>query len=349
MGTDSGPGDSPARGELTDVRGLAFGSGGLVLVADAGENRISVFDSLGHLLYTIGRDGSGPGDLRSPCCISTTADAHLWVKEDGNRRYSEFVVDPSSAQYVRSISMPNGGSGLFDRISWSNGGLVHIGAAGVDSSGRFLFARNVLQRSGAWAAIDTILSPLPESLGAVVKRTIHGAGSAGLSVLQLPFSPRALWAFGPGTQYAQVISSSYDVTVFGPHRAHAWDATRRLPVRGLSDSQRQYAADIRALIARRDPDNAKRLAIPSARPQVENLCADPDGRLWVQFASPLPAMRMADVYDSAGRLLTTRAWPDTVDMSLCAARGTQALGLVSDSVGIERAVLLQFSDSLARP
>jgi hypothetical protein len=245
--------------------------------------------------------------------------------------------------------MPNGGSGLFDRISWSNGGLVHIGAAGVDSSGRFLFARNILHDSGAWAAIDTILSPLPESLGAVVKRTTHGAGSAGLSVLQLPFAPRALWSFGPGTQYVQVISSSYDVTVFGPHHAHVWSATRQLPVRALSDSQRQYAADIRALIARRDPDNAKRLEIPSVQPQVENLCTDPDGHLWVQFASPLPAMRMADVYDSAGRLLTTRAWPDTVDMSLCTARGTQALGLASDSVGIERAVLLQFSDSLARP
>jgi hypothetical protein len=117
----------------------------------------------------------------------------------------------------------------------------------------------------------------------------------------------------------------------------------------LSDEQRQRAATIRTAIAKRHPEVAEKLKIPDARPQIENLCVDLDSNLWIQFASPEPGFRYADIYDSSGHLTATRSWPDNVELTRCAATGARALGVSTDSVGLQHVVVLRFAKDTSQP
>lgn len=331
-------------GGFTDIRGLGFDGRGRIVVTDASINRVLIFDTLGNPQYGFGQGGAGPGDLRSPCCIRITDDGHLWVEEDGNQRYSEFALGDSSAIYVKSVAMPDGPTGLSTRISFAGGKLMHNGAAGMKSDGAFQIARFLREPSGRWKSVDTLTERSPDSLGAAVSRSGNG-----MSVFRLPFAPQTLWAFGIGDAYATAVSSSYDVSVYGPGHVLRWSARRTLPPSALSDEQRQRAATIRTAIAKRHPDIADQLKLPQERPQIENLCVDLDGNLWIQFVSPEPGLRYADVYDSSGHLKATKSWPDNIELTKCAATGERALGVATDSVGLQHVVLMRFNSPPVSP
>jgi hypothetical protein len=133
------------------------------------------------------------------------------------------------------------------------------------------------------------------------------------------------------------------VSVYGPDRHLRWSAQRELAPLALPDEERQQAATVRAAIAKRRPEVAEQLEVPTVSPQVNALCVDLDGNLWVQFASSKSGLRLADVYDSTGHLRVTRVWTQEVEMSLCAAHAERALGVATDSLGLQHVMVLHFA------
>ena len=69
------------------------------------------------------------------------------------------------------------------------------------------------------------------------------------------------------------------------------------------------------------------------------------GRLWVERSVADSAPREADVYGENGLLEAIMRWPREVDLlglQLVATSGAFALGLATDSLGVERVARLRF-------
>lgn len=333
--------DTSGGAGFSDIRGLALDDNGHAVVDDAGEEHIEVFDSAGQLLYTFGRPGAGPGELRGSCCVNLRQTGHLWVQEGGNRRYSAFELGTSGARYLGSVGMPSGPTGMLDRVPLdATDRPTHFGIASLDERGAIQLTHYVLRDSSTWQLLDTLKSPSPESLGAVIVRN-SGSGGEGVSVFQAPFSPRALWALGFNGGYASATSSAYDVRIVGEHGRLEKRIRHPAQAVALSDQERRRGERIISAIAQRRPDVAKRLELPESKPVLHAICMDIDRRLWVQLETAQGADGIADVYDGHGTWLFRVAWPGAIDLSLCAARGDAALGTTTDSLGLQHVVRLR--------
>jgi len=87
-----------------DPTGIAF-IGNLVLVADYQKSSISVFDSTGKPIRTIGNEGSGPGEFAGISMIATDAARHIFATDYNNGRILEF---DAGGRLVATILLPNG-------------------------------------------------------------------------------------------------------------------------------------------------------------------------------------------------------------------------------------------------
>jgi len=96
---------------------------GRIYVADVGQAHITVFDSAGRYLHTIGRRGSGPGEFNQPMQMGVRPGDTLLVFDVGLRRLSEFAPDGRflRQQVLGKVSVVN------DIEFLPNGDIVLVG------------------------------------------------------------------------------------------------------------------------------------------------------------------------------------------------------------------------------
>ncbi len=82
--------------------------------------------------------------------------------------------------------------------------------------------------------------------------------------------------------------------------------------------------------------------VPERKQPLRHLFFDYDGRLWVELSVSEGSQRRADIYGRDGRLAHTVEWPESVDLSAEGAiRGSTALGIMRDSLDVERVVRMR--------
>lgn len=81
-----------------------------LLVVDAGNHRINVYDRDGKLVRHIGSAGSGPGQLKYPYDLAVAPDGSYYIAEFGNHRVSHFAADGS---FLGVLGGPGNGPGEF--------------------------------------------------------------------------------------------------------------------------------------------------------------------------------------------------------------------------------------------
>jgi hypothetical protein len=115
IGSLSGKHD--AFGIITDA---AFDHRGQILIADYSSHSVSVFDSAGHYVLTLGRQGRGPGEFQSPGRIAVGPADSVFIWDSDLARISVFSPE---LQFVRSFSVSP--SWLVNGIAFlPDGGLV---------------------------------------------------------------------------------------------------------------------------------------------------------------------------------------------------------------------------------
>ncbi len=341
---DSAPGDVSA-GEFTDIRGLAFDRQGRMVVADYGNNQISVFDTDGTLEFSFGQEGQGPSDFQGPCCISIAPGNKLLVLDFGNRRYSEFALGDTMALLLSTVRMPSGPTGRLDRVARNeNGAIWHYSSVHGDR-GRFGMVRSLLDSVSGNLIVDTLWTPPPDSLGAFVV-PYEGAGSVtGSSTFFAPYGALFLRAVGLPGGYASAVSSTYEVTIRSDSGAVKATLRRDVPSPELSPRERERAEELVASLVGRHPSLDGKLEVPAAKPPLAALGVDLDGRLWVTLSRFADSTHIADVYTPDGEFIERREWPGDISLSLFAATDNSALGVQQDSLGIERVVRMSFRES----
>ena len=85
-------------GRVFDV---ALGPSSNVYVLDYQARVVRVFNLAGEHRSDIGSPGQGPGELASPYAIDFDENGHLWIADEGNRRYTEFDLEGQPIRTVR--------------------------------------------------------------------------------------------------------------------------------------------------------------------------------------------------------------------------------------------------------
>ncbi len=83
---------------------MALDSRGRIYVADVGQSHVTVFDSAGSFVRTIGRRGSGPGEFHQPMQLGIDNADTLFVYDVGLRRLTKFSPD---GQFVVQKGLPD--------------------------------------------------------------------------------------------------------------------------------------------------------------------------------------------------------------------------------------------------
>jgi hypothetical protein len=247
-----------------------------VFVYEHSTQDIRVFDADGRHVRTIGRRGSGPGELRNAEGITIAGDSTLWVRDAANGRFSLLSAEGAP---LHEWSMT---------YCWSQGTwqpkvtATHV--VDYDCIVRDQRARHSavlgyrLDRSG----VDTLVADLGcEDEALAEAGTWITRADRSTSYRPIPYAPRALRAFGgDGTVWCAMNSARYELLRIGPG-GDTLRITRAIAPVPVSASERD---SIIADIESRGPTGLDFSRLPTARPAMELLFVDDAGRLWVRRA-----------------------------------------------------------------
>lgn len=168
---------STPQGPLTLPGDVAVGRGGRLYVVDGANHRVVVSDASGRFLFTIGRRGSAPGELRDPVGIATDAKGRVYVADKGNGRVQVFdaagvlqrvipVVDASGPVRPIGVVASEGGERIYVTGNVNHNVMVfdrdgkllrEWGGEGV-TAGQFRYPASMALRDGLLYVVDVLNS-----------------------------------------------------------------------------------------------------------------------------------------------------------------------------------------------
>lgn len=329
-------GDGPEA--FGDVSGLLSDSTGRIFVADGRANAIQVFSPAGDFEFSIGREGQGPGGLRSPCCIAWGPDGRLWVRDVGNSRYSVFEVRADVARFERTVQMVHGDPGRPSPTTFRDTLLADIGMT-TGPEGQRQVTRHWVTPSGEVVGVEEFRSPPPEELGGRSVTTMPGV----THFLYQPFGPVDLLEFGPGGSVISGVSSEYHLWLTAGDRT-AVRLERPSDGPPLTQTERSAGTERLEQLARRIDGSVGDLpfGLPSRKPPIHDVYFDERGNIWVELSVREGAPRQAEIWSPDGELLSRVAWPPDVILSAESWIGPdRVIGVWRDELGVSYVVVLR--------
>ncbi len=313
-----------------------------IYVADAGPNRIDVFDSDGRFGFSFGRRGSGPGDLKEPCCLTISSNGLMWVYESGNRRFSAFRLTGRRAVFQSIVRLPDGHSFPASRVSW-DGSARFVAMVSSDSrpGGYRGTIRSFFDSTSRIVRQDSLPSSSSDQIPEAT--AVFGRNSVGIGQ---PFGPSLLRAFGPNAEFAIALSSRYAITRYNDRGRQVGLLVRELVGPRLTSMEKDTAEARLARFARDSKAQGATVSIPfgvpERKPPIAGMGFDLDGRLWVLLTVPVGSPREADVWNQKGKRIARMSWPADVSLPGLTVRGNVGIGVREDSLGVQRVVRLRF-------
>lgn len=322
--------------ELHQLTGAALLANGDLAVGHLSRHEVLVFDSMGQLRATVGREGAGPGEFRSISGPWTTADNRFAVYDGENRRVTIFAAPDSIARLTRiavemlpdssffiwkSFGVTRAGTALF----WVNGApLKTVGMARPDMSLIAVDSNGSANRVGAQrpGLQQYVLSP-------------PSARSFALGLSPFAASPLAVAC---GQRVAIADNQSYNVQLM--------DLSGRVALIIRADTRSRQASDADYIaVARTYRSSAtitsdmiapmKMMTPDGTLPVLRGVFCDDAENVWVEeWPHDGGAQRRVSSYSSEGALRFVLQLP--MDVQLLGAKDTRIAVAVVDDDGAER-------------
>lgn len=325
------------------VTGVTLHRDGRIIVVDGTAGAIQVFEADGRFAFSIGRPGAGPGEFGGPCCPAIDADGRLWIRDGGNARYQAFTLSDSTAALDTIARMYHGDVNRWAPITFdSRNRLIDIGTRGTPQTGPQLYRMHL----GAAGEVEheVAVHQAPDDSTGVHKVPFQRGDVTGLAYLHPPFGPRELLAHGHDGTYAWALSSRPVVTWF-TQDGGVLREIRNLPSSGPAlDARDGEAAEewIQRDMRRTGLSRGQiPFEVPTRHPPLRGLLFDTTGRLWIEIATPRDGDRVAYVFDRGGNRVRVVGWPRDVDLQNGIVKDSVALGVSTDSLGVQRVVRLR--------
>ena len=280
------------------IKSVAVDAKGRVFVYDRQAKEIRVFAPDGKFVKTIGRLGSGPGELRDAEGIAFAPDGMLWMRDAANARFTVFDAE---GVYQHGWTMTFCSSqGPWNPQMDKRGRLLDVDC--VVKGGR-ANGRAILGYHRDRSRIDTIAempacgTPALAEAGTFVTKRANGT-----SYRSIRFAPRYLTALGPsGEVWCVANSANYEITRIVPGARDTIRASRHLTPVSVTAAERD------SIIKEFDayaPGGLEASRIPKVKPLIDRIDADGEGRLWV-MRSTANGGRELDVINASGRVIAT--------------------------------------------
>lgn len=325
------------------VSGLAIDENGTIFVAERSDDRVRAFHRDGVERAPVATAGSGPREVRSPCCLAVTQDGHLVIRDNGNARFVLVRVrgGPDSSLVLRQRA-PAGNAELPTYVrgsAFADAGWIEWDPSRSPGVYRIVW----ISTSGVPTSETTVALPTWDST-TTYSNTYGRNGSRGERFAYPLFGRRTIRSIAPDGRFATAQSDRYAVELR--------EATGR-PLRRI-DRAREVGPQLTA--AERDSSaqqiqwDARRLgvsersipwSIPARKPPIRHLEFDGEGNLWVERHVQGGAENVADVYDRKGDYLHSVRWPPDVRIRGFPRTLRRAIGVRVTENG-ESVVVLEF-------
>ncbi len=281
--------------EFGTIRSVLLDRRGQVYVVDPRNRTIPVFDSMGTFLRLVGRDGSGPGEYRTPYSIAWLDD-QLALLDPGNARIGLF---DSVGAWVTSWPAPLITGGNVVRLHrtpplfWS--------LALRSNEGR---TAPVFVRYSQAGPIDTMAVVQVAPGGAGLRRC--ATSDDAVSYFAAPFSASFITIPTPSAVQAVALTSRYQVTFVGSEGDTLRVLERNVAPTPITDGEWDSANGDWNRFRREWPTadcDRGDFARPGVKPPMVSMFHDDVGRLWVELVTP-DGPRY-EVFDTEGRLEAT--------------------------------------------
>lgn len=284
------------------VTDLGVLEGDRIAVLDGDAKRVVVFDENGNFLAQYGREGSGPGEFQYPLDLAPSPDGGVSVFDMMNRRLERFdeTLSPLASDPLQGVPYFGGG------IAYAGDFMV---LPSVDYGLPAPRPKNLLAVSPA----DTVeIVRYVREEGGVI--TLESCGMQ-LSGIEPIFSPRTLWAPGPGGVVAVVGTDRYEVDLYTPptfsldqrvrRQVPMIQATEALARATVGDGMRVVSAGGERVCDAAEVVEKRGFA--AEVPPIAAVTISPSGKIFLQRWAPEGEDRPIDVLNLAGEYLGTLA------------------------------------------
>jgi hypothetical protein len=307
-----------------DLRDFVVLPNGHVWALDFKDQVIRRYDDAGRSLSTVGRKGSGPGELRNANGLVVAPHGAVWANDPA---ISRFTVFSSSGANQRALTVPISGYGY---------------------------------RWGAWFDRSGELVELAIGREARYRRITKAGAVAGfLEYPECPSGAAPPLAFRAETPGKGATTGSYPFTTGGgvvaDRRGHFWCAAARgtrvarlaygrrdtlartaieFPALAIPAAEREDAIrQVETRLAKYSTSTFDRSMVPTTRPGIAALFVDLDGRLWVAHTRAESATSSTfTVFDERGAVLFRVTFPARVNSYLpLLARGDDVIVAAADA------------------
>ena len=246
---------------------------GRIFVLEPYEFRVTVFDSVGRALSTMGRRGEGPGELDWPVSVSAADDGHAYVHDGAGQKLVRLALDqPTGTETPFGYSVINSN---MRHAEFTPGGIL------VWARERYSGSNNRLDRLLSVRGQDTtpLISGKPSYRTAVYyPRCKFTFG------LHQPLAPQIWWSQW-GDHVAVSAWGGFRVDMLEDHRLVRSIRWAGVGEDRLSRSEAVAFLEARGYLGACDDDVGETIDKHGFHPQpqiVRGLAVAPDGRLWVQ-------------------------------------------------------------------
>jgi len=280
------------------IKSIAVDAKGRMFIYDRQAKEIRVFGTDGTFQKTIGRVGSGPGELRDAEGIAFARDGMLWMRDAANARLTVFDAEGA---YRHGWTMTFCSSqGPWNPQMDNRGRLLDVDCMvkGGEARGDAILGYH-LDRT----RIDTIAD-----MPACGTRALADAGTfitksgTRTTYRSIPYAPTYMTALGPaGEVWCVANSASYSITRIVPGSRDTLRVSRRVTSTPLSDEERKT---IITQLSVNTPGGLEMARVPKSKPAIARVVADGDGRLWVMRSAANDSYEL-DVIDPKGQVIAT--------------------------------------------
>lgn len=296
--------DGTENGEpFFDLREYVVSKDGTLWALDFKDQVIRRFDGSGKALSSIGRKGSGPGELRNANGMLIRRDGSIWLNDPGNGRLTVFAPDGKFLQQ-HLIAIRGYGYRWGAWLDHSTGELID---PFMNQSPGGAWRMDWRRWSPSAAVRDTF--PMPGcgsgniAPGMSIRAETKGKGNR---YSTYPFATGGgsaadgfggVWCADPSSTFVALVRIGRNDTLAQTRvelsRLPVGKAERAAAVAGIEKQIAAYATN--------DFDPAK---IPSTKSAIAQLAVDDDGRLWIQHAEKYgdPSVTF-DIHDKTGKHL----------------------------------------------
>ncbi len=332
--------DGPEETQFFDVATVRLRDDGALLVADAGNHRISAFDSDGIYLWSQGREGEGPEEYQGISTLLMLPGDSALVYDGRARRVTVLAPDGTPARSYTPV--PPEGSSRNAPMTLAAEGLTVSSAGVVFTSEDGGTAGRLERRPERFLLTDTE-GTVADTLGSLPGREMWlVANEQMIAVRSVPFAKEAV-VDGAGGRVVMAVTEYPEWRMLDtggvPTRIVRMDAAP--PEVTQQDWERARDASIPADA---EPETRTRIRLdfeeisrPDRWPAFADVLLDDQRHLWVQrFVPPWEeaAPRPWWVFDPEGILLGEVTFPAGLEVDQI--RGAHLVGRWEDELGVQQ-------------